>query len=118
MWIPSFAIYFSLKWLTWWRARSPIAHSARRSAAYLLAWPGMDAETFLDASQRVPSPPLTTWLWATFETLAYYAAFQQSPLDGLQSFVWGDPGAASLKTQHLYQSDFEALAHRNTRVAA
>jgi hypothetical protein len=68
MWILSFAIYLSLKWLTWWRARSRIAHSACRSAAYLLAWPGMDAETFLDASQRVPSPPSTTWLWASFET--------------------------------------------------
>jgi hypothetical protein len=95
-----------------------ITHCSFGTALGSLSSGVMDAETFLDASQRVPSPPPTTWLWATFETLAYYAAFQRSPLDGLQSFVWGDPGAASLKTQHLYQSDFEALAHRNTRVAA
>jgi len=67
MWTLSFAIYLSLKWLTWWRARSRIAHSAWRSAAYLLAWPGMDADAFLDASQRVLPPPPTTWLWATFK---------------------------------------------------
>src|SRR5258707_5620909 len=40
MWILSIAIYLSLKWLTWWRARSRIAHAAWRSVAYLLAWPG------------------------------------------------------------------------------
>jgi len=69
MWILSFAIYLSLKWLTWWRARTRSAHSAWRSAAYLLAWPGMDAEAFLDASQRVPPPEPTTWLWAMFEMI-------------------------------------------------
>jgi len=69
MWILSFAIYFSLKWLKWWRARARVAHSAWRSATYLLAWPGMDAEAFLDASQRVPPPPLMTWLWAVIETI-------------------------------------------------
>jgi len=68
MWILSFAIFISLKWLTWWRARFRIAHSSWRSAGYLLAWPGMDAEAFLDANQRVPTPPPTAWLWAIFET--------------------------------------------------
>jgi len=33
MWILSFAIYLSLKWLTWWRARSRIAHPAWHSVA-------------------------------------------------------------------------------------
>jgi hypothetical protein len=69
MWILSFAIYFSLKWLTWWRARSRIAHPAWRSVAYLLAWPGMDADAFLDARRRVPPPAPATWLWASFETI-------------------------------------------------
>jgi hypothetical protein len=68
MWVLSFVIYFSLKWLTWWRARSRVAHSTRRSAAYLLAWPGMDAEAFLDASQRVMPPAPATWLSAIIET--------------------------------------------------
>jgi Membrane bound O-acyl transferase family len=69
MWVLAFTIYFSLKWLTWWRARTRIAHPAWRSAAYLLAWPGMDAEAFLDANRRVPPPLPTTWLWAIIETV-------------------------------------------------
>jgi Membrane bound O-acyl transferase family len=69
MWVLSFAIYLSLKWLTWWGARSRIAHPAWRSVAYLLAWPGMDADAFLDARQRVPPPALRAWLWAAFETI-------------------------------------------------
>jgi Membrane bound O-acyl transferase family len=68
MWILSFAVYFSLKWLTWWRARFRIAHSSWRSAGYLFAWPGMDAETFLDGSQHVPPPAFSTWVWAIIET--------------------------------------------------
>jgi hypothetical protein len=68
MWTLSFAIFFSLKWLTWWRARTGVAHPAWRSLAYLFAWPGMDADAFLDAKQRVPPPRFTTWLWATLET--------------------------------------------------
>jgi hypothetical protein len=69
MWTLSFTIYLSLKWLTWWSARSRIAHSAWRSLAYVLAWPGMDADVFLDAKQRVSRPAFSTWLWATCETI-------------------------------------------------
>jgi Membrane bound O-acyl transferase family len=69
MWILSFTIYLSLKWLTWWSARLRIAHPAWRSIAYLVAWPGMDAEAFLDVRQRVPRPASTTWLRPSFETI-------------------------------------------------
>jgi hypothetical protein len=69
MWILSVSIYISLKWLTWWRSRSRIPHPAWRSLAYLLAWPGMDADAFLDARQRATSPVPMAWLWATFETI-------------------------------------------------
>jgi hypothetical protein len=68
MWALSFAIFFSLKWLTWWKARSRVSHPAWRSIAYLLAWPGMDADAFLDAKRHVPSPQFAMWLWATLET--------------------------------------------------
>jgi Membrane bound O-acyl transferase family len=68
MWVLAFAIYFSLKWLTWWRARNRIAQTTWRSVAYLLAWPGMDAQAFLDCSQSASSPSTTTWLWAIVET--------------------------------------------------
>lgn len=69
MWILSFAIYFSLKWLTWWKARSRTPHAAWRSVAYLLAWPGMDADAFLDDSLRVASPAVWAWLGAMLETV-------------------------------------------------
>ena len=68
MWILSVAIFISLKWLTWWMARSRVAHPAWRSTAYLFAWPGMDAENFLDAGQHVSRPAPTSWLWAIIET--------------------------------------------------
>jgi len=68
MWVLSSAVYFSLKWLTWWRARFEIVHPAWRSAAYLLAWPGMDADAFLDANQRVQAPTASGWIPATMKT--------------------------------------------------
>jgi alginate O-acetyltransferase complex protein AlgI len=58
MWAMAFAIFAGCKWLTFSLA---IARSPRprgfRSAAYLLAWPGMDAERFLSAA---PARPLST----------------------------------------------------------
>jgi hypothetical protein len=68
MWALSFAIFAGLKWMTWWKAHMRVAHSAARSFAYLMAWPGMDAETFLDANKRPIQPTAQDWLWATFKT--------------------------------------------------
>lgn len=61
------AIYSSLKWLTWWRERVDVTHTAVRSAAYLLAWPGMDATAFLGGS-RVRKPRSLLWWWALAKT--------------------------------------------------
>jgi alginate O-acetyltransferase complex protein AlgI len=41
----AFAIYCGCKWLTW--RRTPVTAPAWRHAGYLLAWPGLDAATFL-----------------------------------------------------------------------
>ena len=68
MWTLSFAIFLGLKWQTWWDARNHVPHSAGRSLAYLAAWPGMDAETFLDSGQLVPTPKFKEWLWAAAKT--------------------------------------------------
>jgi alginate O-acetyltransferase complex protein AlgI len=68
MWALSFAIFAGLKWMTWWKARTRIAHSAGRSIAYLVAWPGMDAEAFLDAGKHPAKPTARQWLWATLKT--------------------------------------------------
>lgn len=46
MWTISFALYSGLKWLSWRRAAS-CGQSKFRSIAYLIAWPGMNADAFL-----------------------------------------------------------------------
>jgi hypothetical protein len=63
MWALSFTIFVSLKRRTLCRARERFVHPAWRSTAYLLAWPGMDAESFSDESRHIPPPQPTTWLW-------------------------------------------------------
>jgi hypothetical protein len=68
MWTLAFAIYAGLKWLTWWKARTRTSHRSWRSAAYLLGWPGMDAESFLDGSHSAHAPTLKNWLVAALET--------------------------------------------------
>ncbi len=67
MWGLSFAIFAGLKWMTWWKARTRVAHSAGRSIAYLVAWPGMDAEAFLYIGKRPARPKAREWLWATLK---------------------------------------------------
>lgn len=69
MWLLSFALFFGLKWLVLMRAREKIADSNSRSFAFLFAWPGMDAETFLDVRQTPPPPSLATWACASTETI-------------------------------------------------
>jgi len=68
MWILAFSIYAACKWVTWRRWQPHIAHPGWRSMAYLLAWPGMDAHSFLDTSSRATSPPLGAWLRSIFLT--------------------------------------------------
>ena len=66
MWVLASAIYAACKWLTWRRTLIP-GTSAGRQVAYLLAWPGMDAKTFLDplplSADRRPTP--FEWMFAT-----------------------------------------------------
>jgi hypothetical protein len=68
MWALSFAIFAALKWMTWWSAHDKVPANVGRSLAYLLAWPGMDADTFLDARVPPDRPRLKEWLWATTKT--------------------------------------------------
>jgi len=85
MWALSFAIFAGLKWLTWWRARACARYSAWRSAAYLLAWPGMDADTFLASYPQVPRPRCRQWFLALTKTtlgivLLWVVARRMAPL--------------------------------------
>jgi len=61
MWLFAFAIYAGSKWLTWWLA--PAGAPWQRQAGYLLAWPGLDAPTFL-FSNRSQTPAWRDWLFA------------------------------------------------------
>jgi len=69
MWSLAFAIFLGLKWATWWRARDRVVHRSSRSLAYLFAWPGMDAEAFLDSNRAVAAPRKQEWLAAAIKTL-------------------------------------------------
>jgi hypothetical protein len=68
MWILTASIYCGLKWLTWFKGRGRVPHAAWRSIAYLVAWPGMDADSFLDARKVAVPPRLRDWLHAVLET--------------------------------------------------
>jgi len=63
------AIFAGFKWLTFWRARKT-RHDAWRSLAYLCAWPGMDAERFLDPQAPARPPTLRQWTTAILEILS------------------------------------------------
>jgi len=68
MWVLALSIYLGLKWLSWWRVRTHLQHAAWRSFAYLVAWPGMDARSFLDARHGVQPPAGRNWVQALFNT--------------------------------------------------
>ena len=59
MWALVAAVFAACKWLTWWRTPAPRTPTWRH-AAYLLAWPGLDAKAFLDPRplprERRPAP--------------------------------------------------------------
>jgi predicted DCC family thiol-disulfide oxidoreductase YuxK len=69
MWAMAFALYFGCKWLTYREAvRRGLRPETGRVAAYLLAWPGMDAGDFLDAQEIPTKPRMAEWLFATAKT--------------------------------------------------
>lgn len=61
MWGLAVAIYAAAKWLTWQRTAAPDAPWWKH-AGYLLAWPGMDADAFLNGSRA--AAPGGEWLFA------------------------------------------------------
>ena len=65
MWALAAAVFAGCKWLTWHRTPTAAA-PARRQAAYLFAWPGLDAKAFLDP-RPVPAgrqPTADEWVFA------------------------------------------------------
>ena len=61
MWGLAIAIYFLLKLLSWWH-RKPIVVALWKHLAYLLFWPGMNVDSFLNPKNlKVVSPPRMEW---------------------------------------------------------
>ena len=70
MWAMAFAIFSGCKWLTWWNARESRGRSKLpHSLAYLLAWPGMDAGSFLRKGATTPKPTALGWCFAAVKAL-------------------------------------------------
>jgi alginate O-acetyltransferase complex protein AlgI len=71
MWLMAGALYFGCKWLTFRvAARRSVAFTFPRSLGYWLAWPGMEAEKFLDARCVPPKPRAFEWTQAAATILA------------------------------------------------
>lgn len=72
MWLLAAAIFASCKLLTWWEASShELAHrNWKRSAAYLLLWPGMQLREFFAVVPQKRRVPPTEWLAAIAKTVA------------------------------------------------
>jgi predicted DCC family thiol-disulfide oxidoreductase YuxK len=68
MWMLALALYAGCKWLTWWNSPRT-ANTSWRPAAYLFAWPGMDAGQFL-RGDHLSALPRSSWLAALSRTSA------------------------------------------------
>lgn len=71
MWLLAIVIFAGCKWLTWWQERIAgfAAANWKRSAAYLLLWPGMDAQEFLESACKKPHIQAKEWFAAIAKTL-------------------------------------------------
>jgi hypothetical protein len=63
MWVIAIVIFSIAKSISWLPA-SKIATTSGRIAAYFLAWPGLDAASFLKLGPAGPSPSISEWLFA------------------------------------------------------
>lgn len=65
MWLLAAAIFIGCKWLTW-RRSAVRGVPPGRSLGYLLAWPGLDADSFLGGARSAPPPrpARSEWLLA------------------------------------------------------
>jgi Membrane bound O-acyl transferase family len=72
MWLLAAAIFAGCKWETWWEAHGAVldATNWKRSASYLLLWPGMDPQEFLSVSVDKPRILAIEWLAGIAKTIA------------------------------------------------
>jgi len=121
MWLVAFAIYVGCKWLTWRRTPAPDA-PLWRHAAYLLAWPGLDANAFLNGDRDQAKPPnADEWLFAIAKTAfgigVLYAVTPLLPAD--KPYLVGWVGMVGLIfTMHFGAFHLLACAWRTLGVPA
>jgi Membrane bound O-acyl transferase family len=71
MWLLAAAIFTGCKWQTWWDSSAGrLPGHWKRSFAYLLLWPGMDAEEFLDTHAEPRRIQPHEWMAASAKTAA------------------------------------------------
>jgi hypothetical protein len=96
MWALAGLVFAGCKWLTWQAARAPDAPRWRH-AAYLLAWPGLDAQRFLEPSAVVQ--PRASDLFTGLRGIAsgVLLLFAVAPrLDGVDPYLTGWIGMVGL----------------------
>jgi len=82
MWALALALYAGCKWLSYGDARVHGARpSVRQTLSYLLAWPGMDARTFLDRRVRADRPAGSAWAAALVKTIVGIVLLSLAALD-------------------------------------
>ena len=70
MWVLAFSIFWGCNWRTWWTASLKMdLAGTRRSLAYLFAWPGMDADAFLNTERCASCPRRSEWMWGGTKTV-------------------------------------------------
>jgi hypothetical protein len=68
-WSIAFGLLYSFKWLTWWRVRLTMGQTTRfRTVGYLLMYPGMDAQAFLNTEAKPPKPTGMQYLSSIAQT--------------------------------------------------
>ena len=92
MWLLAFSIFWGCKWQTWWKASLKMdCVGSWRSLAYLFAWPGMDAEVFLDVKRHADRPPRSEWMWASAKTgfgaVLLWVVVRHIPVDVMAGWV-------------------------------
>lgn len=70
MWLLAVAVFAGCKWQTWWEVRAQLQPGWKRSAGYLLLWPGMDAREFLARGIEIPGVAPREWFSALLKTIA------------------------------------------------
>jgi hypothetical protein len=91
MWGLAVLIFFACKWLTWHDAGAPLSW---RGFGYLLAWPGLDARTFMDPGEVADRPLRREWAFAASNSclglIIFYGVARTIPID--RSYLAGWAG--------------------------